>query len=148
MEKSPPNVFKVRRIASQLRAAGRNVAFLFMTRSPCHLCSTSLEMALGQEVMIAQMAVAYRWLLRERFPVMHVRYDELMRNPGATAERIEAFLPCLGKIDINKSASRTRGNKRALPVGEYAKLYPLQGCRAGCWLSKTAYEAYQYFGHV
>lgn len=151
MDKSPPNVVKVKHIAQQLRAASYEPVFIFMTRSPCFM-SVSFhskdkwgEGETADYEFLTIMMENYQYLIENRFPVMHIRYEDMLQNPEATAKRITEWMPCLGELDPANPHIRATGD-RGLSLSEYAATHKLTAVFPH--VSKKLFPAFHFFGYV
>eukprot|EP00747_Dinoflagellata_sp_TGD_P166573 gnl/TRDRNA2_/TRDRNA2_189556_c0_seq1.p1 gnl/TRDRNA2_/TRDRNA2_189556_c0~~gnl/TRDRNA2_/TRDRNA2_189556_c0_seq1.p1 ORF type:complete len:346 (+),score=31.09 gnl/TRDRNA2_/TRDRNA2_189556_c0_seq1:102-1139(+) len=109
-DKSPPNIRKARRIYDDLTATGKNAKFIMVTRS---LCYGSPPTDWQRDMMVRQ---------KRRLPqdsLLHIRFEDLLRNPYQTAERVLAFLPQLKSIDPSKVGLTRSFPNSALSVTEY-----------------------------
>lgn len=152
MDKSPPNVVKVKQIAQQLRKAGKQAVFIFMTRSPCFMSQTMRSTEEKRELSLTAdynfldtMMKSYRYLLQNRYPVIHLRYEDMLASPALSARRISRFMPCLGKLDPSRPQILASGD-RALSLTDYAASHPIAPVFPR--VSKEFFEVLHFFGYV
>ncbi|MCA8949212.1 MAG: sulfotransferase [Planctomycetes bacterium] len=102
VEKSPPNIIRTADIVAHFQP----VAFLVMVRDPYAHCEGLMRRNGWSPELAAEFAV--RCLeqqdrnARELAPALRITYEQLAGDPDATARRIEAFLPRLGRLDTGR----------------------------------------------
>lgn len=149
VDKSPPNVVKVRHIANQLRAAGLEPSFIFMTRSPCYMSKTfkNNKGVDGDLEFMNIMMSEYQFLLNNRFAVLHLRYEDLMLHTYDTVQAITNFMPCIGRLDPTDNRLSQVHSDRALSIASYAAQHPLNQPTFTA-VPKHFFTALHYFGYV
>lgn len=156
LDKSPPNVFKVPSIARDFSNAELHINFVFMTRSPCHMSNTMhnhMERTIPkQKAYLRAQMEHYKMLLRNKFPVVHVRYEDFFWNLEGVSNRLLEFMPCLQNLDPHRPFSEqgTHHNngmqERSMSVADYVKAHNLTlQCTH---VSSEFKEALQYFGYA
>ncbi|KAA8497417.1 hypothetical protein FVE85_1146 [Porphyridium purpureum] len=88
IDKSPPFLGKVEQMVEQLvDRDGLRVAFLFLTHSRC-----------SKDLMnrMRTLAFGYQYLLDRNIPVVHVKYQDLVKNLSAEVDKINRWAGCLG----------------------------------------------------
>lgn len=110
IEKSPPNLPKAARIYREFSRLGKRVRFIMMTTSPCYKVTKPKHREMLHD---ARLALPSRALL-------HIRYEELLRDPYAQAARILDFLPELRSLDPARGGLRKSDvGRRGTPVVPY-----------------------------
>jgi len=120
LEKTPANLFKAHNIFRGLKQYGRQAKFLLLTRSPCdwNLLNRNSERIVPMLVRV-----------KSRIPaehLLHIRYEDLMRDPYGQSQRIVDFLPELRSLDPGMQALHFEGkekfeaHRRADPMADYA----------------------------
>ena len=110
VEKSPPNLVHAEAIAAHFDPA----AFVVMVRDPFAHCE-GLMRRNGWSVELAA-AFSGQCLARQRENVdglervMRLTYEELARDPRGAADRIEQFVPALGRLDADREFTVHRGD--------------------------------------
>jgi len=112
MDKSPPNIAKAKHIHDQLKKKGEEVKFIMITRSPCLKKHNSIE--------FMQMMIQARKDLDDD-SLLHLRYEDLLRDPYASASKILDFLPELESIDPSKYGLEQKFGGRNLSMMGYIK---------------------------
>mmetsp|Transcript_70197 Transcript_70197/g.131248 ORF Transcript_70197/g.131248 Transcript_70197/m.131248 type:complete len:309 (+) Transcript_70197:92-1018(+) len=124
VDKSPPNVAKVHRLASYFEKSKKLAAFIFLTHSSCspgHQGSPS-----HHDVSMLAKALRHTGSI----PTLVVRYEELLREPYGVAKDILNFLPALESLDpaVQALPSEETDERRDLSVVDYVLSHaPFQG---------------------
>jgi hypothetical protein len=105
VEKSPPNLLRATEIAEHFDPS----YFLIMVRNPYAHCEGLMRRNKDNARHAALFAVR---CLRQQMKnakelkdTLCLTYEELARNPAATAKKIEAFLPQLGELNYAQTFS-------------------------------------------
>ena len=99
MEKSPPNVVKVKNIAEYFKERPQEVAFISMTTSNCF--------KKGGGDKKESLADALDFLHREQYPHLNIKYEDLLRDLYEVSQRIVRFLPSLKQLDPDNNTLNT-----------------------------------------
>lgn len=120
LEKSPPNIVKVPDIAQFFAKKRRQVGFIFLTRAACNNNDPSGE---GRNFTRAlRQAVD---TVKEGFKSLVLHYEDLIRDPYGTAQKIVDKFPALRQLDPAENPlyfsgkTRRQNNKRTQSVAEY-----------------------------
>jgi len=117
VEKSPNNIVKTERIAAQLTRAGHNVRFVVMSRSPCFVGYGGHH---GAGIYVRAWDFFAREMLQTlqrksagsgTVAALHLRYEDLLRDPYAVTEQLLDFMPELGSLDPTVNRLAERGGK-------------------------------------
>lgn len=120
LEKSPPNLVHAAAIAQHFDP----VRFVVMVREPFAHCE-GLMRRNGWSVELAA-AFSGQCLRQQQHNVerldhvLRLTYEELARDPRAAADRIERFLPALGRLDAEREFKVHRGDAAGDRVVEAA----------------------------
>eukprot|EP00041_Stephanoeca_diplocostata_P003922 m.39423 g.39423 ORF g.39423 m.39423 type:complete len:383 (+) comp14716_c0_seq2:200-1348(+) len=121
LDKSPAFLRRGTEIAMTLRRAGLRSAFVAMTHSCCTMSTRErgLKMDRGLSHPLWPNANLYNWnwtnaallhtisqLKATGENVLHVRYEDMIRDPQRLSEQIVTFLPQLGKLNPSDNGLR------------------------------------------
>jgi len=114
LDKTPGIHVKVPKIYLDLLQQGKRAKFLLMTRSPCDDKVRSQGKNERLATMQASTAVPDDH-------VLHIRYEDLVRDPYRQSQRIVDFVPELGSVDPSVSALSWKiGGDRGVALADYA----------------------------
>jgi len=139
VDKSPPNVAKVREIAEHFASAKHQVAFIVMTRSPC--CRSSLLLDPWRQY--SHMQLDGMRTLSKGYRFLQIKYEDLLGSPCDTAKRILDFLPELDSLNPGITGHTTEDKERGTPVLDYALSKSRKGAArtfGGLAISQEAYK--------
>jgi len=118
VDKSPPFIQQVDGLAAHFTGRASQVAFLFVTRSPCYWSRLN---TVSKWDHYAQMLVhGLEVVQRSRFKHMVLQYEKLVTSPCAAAEDVLRWLPNLETLNPGRSGYFTRSKKRNKSVVDYA----------------------------
>lgn len=117
LEKSPNNIVKTAEIARQLTAAGNNVRFVVMSRSPCFVSTHGLH---GAGMYVETWEFFAKEMLASltrkssgagSVKALHVRYEDLLADPYEVSQQLLDFLPQLESLDPTENPLPSQGGK-------------------------------------
>eukprot|EP01062_Namystynia_karyoxenos_P051077 TRINITY_DN3997_c0_g1_i2.p1 TRINITY_DN3997_c0_g1~~TRINITY_DN3997_c0_g1_i2.p1 ORF type:complete len:384 (+),score=127.29 TRINITY_DN3997_c0_g1_i2:94-1152(+) len=116
LEKSPPNVGRIREIYEQLKGRrDRKVRFIIVTQSPCLYGKGTWEEARRQLLTwrgtMTHLVTQLEFVPQEYW--LHVKMEDLFKNPYKESKRVLDFIPALQKLDPESTGLRPRVQKAA-----------------------------------
>lgn len=120
MDKSPPNIAKAKSIYDQLKNTGEEVKFIMVTRSPC--LAKGAQGHRDRDIADMRMMIQARRDLDDD-SLLHLRYEDVIRDPYASASKILDFLPELVSIDPSQYGLERVFQNRSLSLMDYIRAH-------------------------
>lgn len=125
VDKSPPNSVKMLRISQDLARTNKNAYFIVLSRSPCYVNKTERRTREPSNALAraTEMIKGFEQLPPSR--VLHIQYEEMIRNPYKTADKILEFMPQLGQLDPTVNGlNAARNDNKVKHIEEKVKNSP------------------------